>query len=629
MRRFSVIEALGCRVGRALAAASILATAVVFGAVSGAADEPPPRRHALSTAGTIKHGPDFTHFDWVNPAAPKGGTLRLAGIGKFDSLNRHTYRGISPPLLSLINDTLMDPNSDEPSTSYGLVAEWVSIPPDISSATFALRKEARFHDGRPITPDDVIFSLDAQKKASPSMAIFLRDVTGVEKTGEREVTFRFARTGSRDLPFSVGFLPILPRYYWTATGANGEPRDLLRTTLEPPLGSGPYRIKSVDAGRSIVYERVKDYWASDLPVRRGQYNFNEIRVTMYRDDVPEFEAVKAGDVDIHPETSSKRWATQYDIPAVREGRLVKLEHHSKAVAQMQGFVLNTRRAKFADPRVRRAFALAYDFESANTSLFYGLYTRTNSYFDNSELAPRGVPEGRELALLEKWRGQVPPEVFGPAYRSPVNATPAQQRDNLREALRLLGEAGWKVTNGVLRHEKTGEAMAAEFLNYDTSFDRIVLPYQRNLAKLGIRLDIRVVDAAQYEERLKGYEFEMITDVYAQTHAPGNELRENFGSAAADRPASRNRIGIKNPAVDALIEDIIYAPDRAEVVAAVRALDRILMWSHTIVPQWHNPDNWIVHSSRLGRPERWPSQEPGWLAAWWIKPAPQTGGAKSP
>jgi microcin C transport system substrate-binding protein len=628
MGLYPVIAAPRGVVAHVLAASAIAATVACLGSTRGAATEAPVRHHAITTIGPVKHGPGYAHFDWVNPTAPKGGTLRLAGIGKFDSLNRHTYRGVAAPYLSLISDTLMDPNPDEPATSYGLIAEWVSTPPDVSSATFGLRAEARFHDGTPITPEDVIFSLAEQKKAWPSMAILLRDVTSAEKTGEREVTFRFARAGSRDLPLSVGFLPILPRHYWTAKGTNGEPRDLVRSTLETPLGSGPYRIKSVDAGRSIVYERVRDYWARDLPVRRGQYNFDEIRVAMYRDDIPEFEALKAGDIDIHPENSSKRWATQYDIPAVRDGRLVKLVHKSGAVAQMQGFVLNTRRAKFADPRVRRAFALAYDFESANTSLFYGLYTRVNSYFDNSELAPRGLPEGRELELLEKWRAEVPAEVFGQPYKSPVNATPAQQRNNLREALRLLGEAGWKVKSGVLRHEKTGEAMTVEYLNYDTSFDRIVLPYQRTLAKIGIRLAIRVVDATQYEERAKKYDFEMIGDVYPQSHAPGNELRENFGSAAADRPASRNRIGLKGPAVDALIEEVIYAPDRPRVVAAARALDRVLMWSHTIVPQWYNSDNWIVHSSRLGRPERMPSQEPAWLVAWWMKPQ-LANGAKAP
>ena len=602
-----------------LAASVIAATLLSPGAAPGIAAEAIARQQAITTIGPIRYGPDFTHYDWVNPTAPKGGTLRLAGTGKFDNLNGYTYRGNSAPYLSLINDTLFDFSPDEPATGYALVAEWISIPPDVSSATFGLRAEARFHDGTPITPEDVVFSLVEQKKASPSMAILYRDVTGAEKTGPHEVTFRFARTGSRDLPLTVSSLQILPRHYWTATGANGEPRDLQYTTLEPPLGSGPYRIKAVDVGRTITYERVRDYWARDLPVRRGQYNFDEIRVTMYRDDVPEFEAVKAGEVDVHPENSSKRWATQYDIPAVREKRLIKLVHKSGTVAQMQGFVLNTRRAKFADPRVRHAFALAYDFESANTSLFYGLYTRVNSYFDNSELAPRGLPEGRELELLEKWRADVPPEVFGQPYKSPVNGTPTQLRSNLREALRLLGEAGWKVTNGVLRHTKTGEAMTVEYLNYDTSFDRIVLPYQATLAKIGIRLDIRVVDATQYEERAKTYDFEMIADVYAQSRAPGNELRGNFGSAAADRPAGRNRIGIKSPAVDALIEDVIYANDRTQVVAATRALDRVLMWSHTIVPQWYNTDNWIVHSSRLGRPERMPSQYPAWLESWWVKP----------
>ncbi len=621
-----VIAAAARRVVTTCAAIVVALACAVAGRASAA--EPAPRLHALTTIGPVKHGPDFRHFDWVDPAAPKGGTLRLAGIGKFDSLNRYTYRGVAAPYLGLLADTLFEPNPDEPATSYGLIAEWVSVPPDHSSATFGLRKEARFHDGQPVTPEDVIFSLAELKRASPSLAIFYRDVTNAEKTGEREVTFRFARSGSRDLPFSVGYLPILPRHYWTATGANGEPRDLERPSLETPLGNGPYRVKSVDPGRAITYERVRDYWAQDLPVRRGQYNFDEIRVVMYRDDLPEFEAVKAGDIDVHVETSSKRWATQYDIPPVREGRLVKLVHKSGAVGAMQGFVLNTRQAKFADPRVRRAFALAYDFETANSSLFYGLYTRSQSYFNNSELAARGTPEGRELELLETWRASVPADVFGPAYRSPVNGTPAQLRDNLREALRLLGEAGWKLSGGMLRHQTTGEAMTAEFLSYDSSFDRIVLPYQANLAKLGIRLDIRNVDATQYEERLKRYDFEMITDVYAQSHAPGNELRENFGSVAADRPASRNRIGIKNPAVDALIEEVIYAPDRARVIAAARALDRVLMWSHLIVPQWYNADNWIVHANRLGRPAQMPSQEPGWLAAWWIKPQAEAG-AKRP
>ena len=442
MGLYPVIAAPRGVVVRVLAASAIAAILTGVGSLPGIAAETPVRHHAITTIGPIKHGPDFTHFDWVNPKAPKGGTLRLASTGTFDSLNGYTYRGNSAPHLSLINDTLFDFSPDEPATGYALVAEWISTPPDVSSATFGLRAEARFHDGTPITPEDVIFSFTEQKKASPSTGIQLRDVTSAEKTGPREVTFHFARKGSRDLPLAVASLAILPRHYWAGTGANGEPRDLQRTTLEPPLGSGPYRIKSVDAGRSITYERVPDYWARDLPVRRGQYNFDQIHVSMYRDDIPEFEAVKAGDIDVHTENSSKRWATQYDIPRVRDGRLIKLVLKSGRVAQMQGFVLNTRLAKFADPRVRRAFALAYDFESANTSLFYGLYTRVNSYFDNSELAPRGLPTGHELELLEKVarRGaggglrsalQKPGQRdAGPAARQSARGDPASWRSRL-------------------------------------------------------------------------------------------------------------------------------------------------------------------------------------------------------
>lgn len=596
-----------------------LAIAIALGltlARPAVAQQPDARRHAISKIGEPWHGPDFQHFRWVNPKAPKGGFVRIAGIGKFDSFNGFTYRGSVAPSIALLHDSLFASSSDEPATAYGLIAEWVSFPADYSSATFGLRAGARFHDGRPITPADVVFSLDELKKASPAIAIYYRDVVRAEVTGEREVTFRFARAGSRDLPYAVSLLSVVPRHYWTAIGANGEPRDLSKTTLEPPVGSGPYRIRSFEAGRRVDYERVRDYWAKDLAVNRGQYNFDEIRVVMFRDDVPEFEAFKAGEIDIHPETSSRKWATLYTFPAVRDGRVIKLAHESSAVAQMQGFVLNMRRPKFMDPRVRRAFALAYDFESANSSLFYGLYKRINGFFDNSDMAPRGRPEGRELALLERHRANVPAEAFGEPYRSPVHGGAARTRENLREALRLLAAAGWRISGGVLRHGVTGEAMEVEYLGYDRGFDRIVLPYQANLEKVGIKLSIRVVDASQYEERLKRYDFEMITDVLAQSHAPGSEVREMFGSAAADRPASRNRAGIKSPVVDALVEDVIYARDRADQVAAARALDRVLMWNHVIIPQWYNSQNWIGHWSHVRRPDPMPSLEPAWLVTWW-------------
>lgn len=572
--------------------------------------------HALSRVGAVKFPPGFQHFDWVNPEAPKGGSIRLADIGGFDNLNPFTFKGLLAPGAGLMYDTLMVASLDEPVTSYGLIAEWVSVPDDSSSVTFGLNPAARFQDGSPITPEDVIFSLEQQIKADPVRAITYKDIVKVEKTAGREVTFVFARAGNRDLPLLVSQLAVIPRKYWTGRNAPGEVRDLGQTTLEPPLGSGPYRIKSVDANRSIVYERVKDYWAKDLPVMRGQYNFDEIRFDSYRDDVPAFEAFKTGNVSIVQENSYKKWATEYIFPAVRDGRVKKLEVPTATVAVTQAFVFNLRRPKFADRAVRQAFDLAFDFESANKNLFYGLYERLDSYFDNSELAAKGLPEGRELALLNEIRDQVPPEVFTTPYKSTVNATPEQVRANLREAGRLLDQAGWKLTGNVRRNEKTKDTLAVEMLVPDTSLDRVLLPYQQALAKIGITMTIRVVDAPQYEQRVKTYDFDMIIGTFPQSHAPGNEQREYWGSASADKPASRNVMGIKNPAVDHLIEKIIYAPTREDVIAATRALDRVLLWNRYAVLQWHRPSEWIAYWNTFGRPAKLPSQSPGWLQTWW-------------
>lgn len=569
------------------------------------------RRHALAKLGAPKFGADFRSFDWVAPEAPKGGTLNLSATGSFDNLNAFTIKGVAAPGLGLLDATLFAPSLDEPATAYAYVAEWADVADDFSRVTFGLRAGARFNDGTPITPEDVVFSFTAQVRASPSIAIYYRNVLRAEKTGPRAVTFVFEKAGNRDLPYSVALLSILPRHYWQANG-----RDLAATTLTAPLGAGPYRIEALDAGRSITYARVRDWWAKDLPVNVGQYNFDRVHYTLYRDDLPEFEALKSGDVDVTEENSSKRWATGYDIAAVREGKLKKLVLAKGTVAQLQGFVLNTRRKRFSDPRVRRAFALAYDFESANKNLFFGLYTRIDSIFDNSELAHRGVPTGRELALLEPHRAVLPPEVFTTPYRSPVNARADQIRANLREASRLLDAAGWKVRDGVRRHESTGDVLAVEFLNYDTGFDRIVLPYKQSLERIGIRLDMRIVDPSQYEARLKVFDFDMIADVYQLGHAPGNELREMFGSEAAGKEASRNRIGIRSAVVDALIENVIYARDRADLVAATRALDRVILWGHYIVPQWYNPTSWIAHWDHLGRPAKHPSQDPGIATTWW-------------
>lgn len=589
------------------------------------------RQHAIAKVGAPRFAADFKHFDWVNPEAPRGGGITLSSVGQFDNLNVSTVKGNPAPALSLLDATLMVPSLDEPAVAYALIAEWIEVAPDRSWTKFGLRATARFSDGTPITPEDVIFSLEAQKRAHPAVALYYKDVTAAERTGEREVTFRFARAGSRDLPYVVALLTVLPRHYWTANGADGAPRDITRTTLEAPVGAGPYRIGSVEPGRSVVYERVKDWWGRDLPVNVGQYNFDRIRYQVFRDDVPEFEALKSGDVDLREENSSRRWATGYDIAPVAAGRLKKLALETKTVAQLQGFVLNTRRAKFADPRVRRAFALAYDFESANKTLFYGLYRRINSTFENSELAHRGLPTGRELALLEGLRDKVPPEVFTTPYRAPVSDTPQALRANLREAARLLAEAGWKVEGGVLRHAKTGEPMTVEFLDADQQFGRIVLPYKQNLEKLGIGIEIRVVEAARYIDRLKGYDFDMIVAAYPQSQAPGVEQRDMWGSQAAEREASRNYAGVRDPAVDHLVDALIFAATREDMVAAARALDRVILWNHYLVPQWYNPTNWYVFWDKFARPVPYPSQDPSPLTTWWYDAAAaaRLGGPNAP
>lgn len=597
----------------------LIAAAAALGllSLSGSAMADPIKQHALSRVGPPKFGPGYQHFDWVNPRAPKGGSLRLADVGGFDNLNPFTFKGLAASGLSLVHDGLMAASLDEPATAYALIAEWASYPDDYSSVTFGLNAAAKFQDGTSIAPEDVVFSFEEQVKADPVRAIIYRDVTKVGKTGEREVTFRFARAGNRDLPFIVSQLQIAPRHHWMGRSVNGETRDMTRTTLEPPIGSGPYRIKSVDANRSITYERVKNYWAGELPVNRGLWNFDEIRFVSYRDDVPAFEAFKAGEIDITQEGSSKRWATEYTFPAMRDGRVKRIEIGQSTVAPAQAFIFNLRRAKFADARVRRAFALAFDFETANKSLFNGLYTRLDSYFDNSELAAKGLPAGRELELLEKVRDKVPAEVFTNAYKSPINATGEQVRANLREASRLLDEAAWTLQGSERRNAQTGELLSVEYLNYDTAFDRILLPYKQALERLGIRFTIRMIDAPQYEQRVKTFDFDMITDIYSQSHAPGNEQREFWGSEAADKPASRNRIGIKNLAVDFLVEQLIYAPTREEVVAATRALDRVLLWNHYAVLQWYRSSEWVAYWNKFGRPDKPTSQTPGWLQTWWL------------
>jgi len=547
----------------------------------------PPWRHGLSLFGDLKYPADFKQFDYVNAKAPKGGIVRQIALGTFDNFNL-AVAGVKGALASgipLLYDTLLVPALDEVSSEYGLIAESVRHPDDCSWASYRLRGEARWHDGKPITPEDVMFSLDAFKEHSPQLAAYYRHVVKVEKTAEREVTFTFDSKGNRELPQIVGQLSVLPKHWWEGTDKNGAKRDIGATTLEPPLGSSAHRIKEFSPGRSIVYQRVTDYWGRELPVNVGRDNFDELNFEYFRDSTVAIEAFKADGVDWRTESSAKNWATAYDFPAVHDKRVILEEFPINSFGVMQAFVFNIRRGKFQDARVRRAFNFAFDFEEMNKQIFFGQYRRIASYFDGTELAATGLPSGRELEILETVREKVPRELFTAAYTNPVAGNPEAVRANLRQAVRLLREAGYEVRNERLVNGKTGEPYTVEFLSEDPNFERVFLFYKPSLDRLGITVTVRVVDSAQYENRLRDWDFDIITNSWGESLSPGNEQRGYWGSQAADQPGSLNLIGIKNPAVDAMIDAVIFAKSRADLVAATRALDRVLLWNDYLVPQW--------------------------------------------
>jgi microcin C transport system substrate-binding protein len=573
-------------------------------------------RHGLSLFGELKYPADFKHFDYVNPDAPKGGRARLYAIGTFDSLNPYTFKGQPAGLVGLTNDSLMTSAFDEPSTEYGLVAEAVRYPEDYSSVTYRLRPGAQFQDGRPITPDDVIWSMMALKEAHPRYGFYYHNVETAERTGEREVTFVFSVTGNRELPQIVGQLPVLARHWWTETTDQGRTRSLDETTLEPPLGSGPYRVGLVNRGREIRINRVEDYWAKDLPVRVGKHNFDEISVIYFRDQTVALEAFKSDQYDWRVENSAKDWASGYDFPAVRRGHVVIEEITLHNPEGMQAFAFNTRRSKFADPRVRLAFNHAFDFEWSNENLFYGQYVRSASYFSNSELAATGLPGPEELAILEQVKDQVPREVFTSQFTNPVNQAPQDRRSNLRIASGLLQEAGWTPGNDRILRNEQGEPFEVEFLLVSPQFERIVLPYAQQLELLGVRPLVRTIDSAQYERRIQTFDFDIVVTSWGQSLSPGNEQRDFWGSEAADRPGSRNLVGIKDDSVDYLIDRVIFAKDRDELVAATRALDRVLLWNHFVVPTWHIPYDRTARWDRFGRPDVPPDYTIGFPTIWW-------------
>ncbi len=576
-------------------------------------------RHGLSLFGDLKYPSGFKNFDYVNVNAPKGGSARQIALGTFDNFNV-VVAGLKGTIVAgteLIYDTLLSSSLDEVTAGYGLLADGVSYPDDFSSASYRLRPEAKWHDGQPVTPDDVIFSFDAFKKNNPQFAAYYRHVVKIAQTGEHEVTFTFNSPGNRELPQIVGELTVLPKHWWEGTDKNGKKRDVGATTLEAPLGNSAYRIKDFSPGRTVVYERVKEYWGKDLNVNVGRNNFDELRFEYFRDTTVALEAFKGDKIDWRTENVAKNWATAYDFPAVRDKRVILEEFPIRSRGVMQGFAFNIRRAKFQDPRVRRAFNCALDFEEMNKQFFFGQYTRIASYFEGTELAATGLPEGKELELLETVRDKVPAELFTQAYTNPVNGNPGKVRDNLREAIRLLKDAGYEVRNQQLVDSKTNEPYAVELLADDPSFERVFLFYKPSLARLGITVTVRTVDDAQYENRLRSWDFDIITASWGESLSPGNEQRGYWGSQAADQPGSLNLIGIKNPAVDAMIDHVIFAKSRPDLVAATKALDRVLLWNNYVVPQWTYGKVRSARWDRFSRPDPLPKYGmSAFPAIWW-------------
>ena len=575
---------------RALAGALVVAAPLASGPAPAAADG-----HGIAMHGAPKYGPDFEHYDYVNPDAPRGGELRLAASGTFDSLNPFIIKGVRAAGRHLVFETLTGRAWDEPFTLYGRIAESIEVPDDRSSVTFVLRPEARFHDGSPITVDDVVFSWETLKEQGrPNHRLYYRQVRKVERPHARTVRFVFdSESPDRELPLLMGLMPILSKSYY-------EKVVFEETTLEPPMGSGPYRIESVDPGRSIVYRRVADWWGRDLAVNRGHFNFDRIRYDYYRDGEVLMEAFKAGEYDFRREWSAARLATGYDFPAVDEGRVrVESFAHGRP-SGMRAFVFNTRREIFADRRVRHALAHAFDFDWINETLLHGAHVRTQSIFDNSELASRGIPEGGELALLEPYRAQLPPELFERPYRAP--GAGGSVRANLRKARGLLEEAGWTVRDGRLRRAADGLPMEFEILLVRPGDEKIALSYVRNLERLGVDARVRTVDTAQYQNRRTGYDFDMLIYRWGMSLSPGNEQAYYWGTAAADEEGTRNYPGVRDPVVDHLIRNMTNVRSREDFVNTIRAMDRVLLWGHYFVPLYHRNDDHVAWWDKLGRPE---------------------------
>lgn len=569
--------------------------------------------HSMALHGAPKYTADFQHLDYVNPNAPKGGTMRMSAVGSFDSLNGYIIKGSPAAGLGMIHETLLQQTEDEPFTGYGLIAETIEVPEDRSWIVFNLRPEAKWHDGKPITTDDVIWSFNTlTTEGAPFYKGYYHNVKSVEALSPAKVKFTFDMAGNLELPLIVGQMPILPKHFYT-DGVH----KFSESSLEPPLGSGPYKIGKVSPGRSIEYDRVADWWGKDLPINKGKYNFDKVTYEYFRDSNVLLEAFFADQFDFRQENTAKLWATAYNAPAVKDGRIIKKTIAHELPQGFQGFVYNTRRPVFRDRAVREAISYAFDFEWSNKTMAYDSYKRTRSFFSNSDMEAKSTPEGRELEILEKYRDKLPPELFTTEYNPPKTDGSGNNRANLKKAADILEAAGWKTGPDGVR-VKDGVKLEFEFIDDNPQFERWIMPFVKNLERIGVKASYRAIDPAQYQNRMNDYDFDMTVGLFPQSNSPGNEQRDFWGSDRVTMPGSRNIIGINDPVVDDLITQIVSAPTREELVVRCRALDRVLQWEFYGVPNWHMPAWRIAYWDRYGAPAKNPEFGLPVVETWWKK-----------
>ena len=576
------------------------------------AAEPKPA-HGIALHGEPKYPASFTHFDYANVDAPKGGELRLEALGTFDTLNPYTLKGVAAEGSTMVFETLMASSMDEAFSQYGWLAESVTVASDHSWVEYKIRPEAKFNDGTAVTPDDVIFSYETLRdKGHPFYRSYYKEVVKAEKIGTQNVRFTFRDTTNAELPLIMGQLPVMSKKFWAG-------KDFSETTLTPILGSGPYEVDNFTAGRTVSYKRVKNWWAKDLAINRGRYNFDSVRYDYYRDATVSLEAFLAGRYDFRLENSAKNWALEYNTPAIKQGLIKKEAIKNELPAGMQGFVFNTRRPLFQDRRVREALDYAFDYEWSNKTLAYGAYARTASYFENSELAGHGMPSAEELKILEPYRGKIPDEVFTKAYVPPTTDGSGDNRDNMRKAAELLKQAGWTLKDGRLVNAE-GKPFTFEIIDAQPLFERWTMPYIRNLERLGIKATFRMIDTSQLQNRLNDFDFDMTISVFGQSLSPGNEQFDYWSSAKADMKGSRNLIGVHDPVVDALLEKLVHANSREELVTLCHALDRVLLWNHYVIPHWHIGSYRVAYWDMFGKSDIAPKYGLNVVDGWWVDKA---------